>query len=147
MLRAQTASVRARRGTEQVPASKRCVVPVLIFHSKLALGSDWAVHLARLGLHAVVTDDPNVAFAMPATGQLALAVIDLGADPATGFALSDYAAIRQPRTRVMLVTPRLPWADARLLIHVRNACALVGQDTPPEDLAAMACYHATAARI
>ncbi|MCR9087166.1 MAG: hypothetical protein NXH97_10530 [Rhodobacteraceae bacterium] len=117
-------------------------MPVLIVEHSEDLGQDWAGHLAQFDRRAILTPDTAGGFDTIGTRRVTLVVIDLTQNVGAAMALADYTAVRQPWAPVIFITPGNPWTDGDLLIHARNACAILGRDTPPGDLAAMIARHA-----
>ena len=117
-------------------------MPVLIVENSKDLSLSWAGHLAQFDLPIILVPELAAAFEVIGRCRVTLLVLDVAWDFETALALADYTAVRQPWAPVIFITPGIPWADGDLLIHARNACAILGRDTPPQDLAAMVARHA-----
>ena len=83
---------------------------------------------------------------MHALSQIAVDVIvlDLMLTNGSAIAVADYASYRWPDTRVVFVTNSTFFSDGSIFNHVPNAAAMVTEQTPPNDLAAIVEYHGRA---
>ncbi len=77
-------------------------------------------------------------------GYVDVIVLDLMLEYGSAIAVADYASYRWPETRVVFVTNSTFFSDGSIFNHIPNAVALVQEQTPPCDLAAIVEYHGRA---
>ena len=68
-------------------------------------------------------------------------VLDLMLDDGSAFAIADFANYRRPDARIIFVTRSTFFSDGSLFTHIPNAAAILQEQTPPTDLAAIVAYH------
>ena len=117
---------------------------ILIVAKDQGLSRIWARHLERLGHETLVVHAQDDA--VHALSQIAVDVIvlDLMLTNGSAIAVADYASYRWPDTRVVFVTNSTFFSDGSIFNHVPNAAAMVTEQTPPNDLAAIVEYHGRA---
>lgn len=68
-------------------------------------------------------------------------VLDLMLSKGSAFSVADYASYRRPGTKIVFVTKTSFFSDGSLFRHVPNTAAILQEDAPPSDLAAIVAYH------
>ena len=117
---------------------------VLIVASNPELSRIWARHLERLGHQTVVVHAQEDAVTYLRLNVVDVIVLDLMLEYGSAIAVADYASYRWPETRVVFVTNSTFFSDGSIFNHIPNAVALVQEQTPPCDLAAIVEYHGRA---
>ncbi len=117
---------------------------VLIVASNPELSRIWARHLERLGHQTVVVHAQEDAVTYLRLNVVDVIVLDLMLKYGSAIAVADYASYRWPETRVVFVTNSTFFSDGSIFNHIPNAAALVQEQTPPCDLAAIVEYHGRA---
>jgi len=115
---------------------------ILIAESNPDLGKVWAGHLERQGATVTLCVDEDCATRTLTETGFDLMVVSLSMGEGCALALADYAAFRDPKTKVIFVTGSTFFADGSIFAHCPNACACLPEHTPPKDLAALVEYHA-----
>ena len=117
---------------------------VLIVASNPELSRIWARHLERLGHQTVLVHAQEDAVNYLRLHVVDVIVLDLMLEYGSAIAVADYASYRWPETRVVFVTNSTFFSDGSIFNHIPNAAALVQEQTPPRDLAAIVEYHGRA---
>ncbi len=117
---------------------------ILIVESGPELGRLWQAHLERAGCEVTSARTQGEAVAALQENSVSLIILDLILEEGSAFAVADYAAFRYPQTPVIFVTNTTFFSDGSIFRHIPNARAFVQSATPPEDLAAMVQYYASA---
>lgn len=117
---------------------------VLIVEPNAALAAIWGAHLQRCGWSVELAANQREAIGFLREDGVSLVVLDLDLGEDSAFAVADYAAYRHPDLKIVFVTARSFFSDGSIFNHAANACAYVGVETPPEDLAAMVEHYAAA---
>lgn len=115
---------------------------ILIVEEEPELARVWQAHLRRFGQPADLVGTQDEAVAYLRTRQVAVVVIDLMMRDGSAFAIADFASYRQPSAKVILVTSCGFFSDGSLFLHLANVCAVMPAASRPEDIAALAEYHA-----
>ena len=117
---------------------------ILIVASNAHLSRIWARHLKRQGEHVTVLQSQSEAVAYLRNGQADAIVLDLMLEDGSAFAIADFANYRQPDARIIFVTRSTFFSDGSLFTHISNTAAVLQEETPPTDLAAIVSYHGRA---
>ena len=115
---------------------------VLIVERQESLAEVWSRHLQRMGAEVVVGADAERAIRALNQHPIDVLVINLSLDEDAALAISDYAAYRRPEAKVIFVTSKTFFSDGSIFQHATNAAAMLPQDTPPADLAAVVQHYA-----
>ncbi|MEM9971351.1 MAG: response regulator [Pseudomonadota bacterium] len=117
---------------------------VLIVANNPNLSRIWSRHLERLGHEVGIVFSQDDAVAHLAETYADVIVLDLTLEDGSALAVADYASYRHPNARVVFVTNTTFFSDGSIFKHVPNAAAMVKEETPPADLAAIVEYHGRA---
>ena len=117
---------------------------VLIVASNPDLTRIWARHLERSGHRTVVVHAQEDAVSYLRLNDVDVIVLDLMLEFGSAIAVADYASYRLPNARVVFVTKSTFFSDGSIFNHIPNAAALVEEQTPPCDIAAIVEYHGRA---
>lgn len=104
----------------------------------------WARHLERLGNEVTVTMSQAEAVGFLRSTPAEVIVLDLMLEDGSAIAVADYASYRWPDARIVFVTSTAFFSDGSIFNHIPNAAAMVKDETPPADLAAIVEYHGRA---
>lgn len=115
---------------------------VLIVAEDEPLARLWAAHLARLGAAVSLAGSETEALSRIEAGPLAALVVDADLARGSALAVADYARLRQPAARVVLVTANRFFSDGSIFALLPNACACLSRGADPADLAAVVQHHA-----
>ena len=117
---------------------------ILIVASNPSLSQIWARHLRRNGEDTIVlrTQHEAVSFLRNCTADAI--VLDLMLEDGSAFAIADFASYRQPDAKIVFVTRSTFFSDGSLFTHIPNTAAILQEQTPPNDLAAIVSYHGRA---
>jgi len=115
---------------------------ILIVENNPNLGKIWSNHLARLGMDVTLAASQDEAVDCLQKHSWDLLLLNLVLEGGSAFAVADYAAYRQPDTKVLFVTNTSFFSDGSIFQHIPNACGLLQTSTPPQDIAAIAEHHA-----
>ena len=119
-------------------------VVVLIVASNPALSVIWARHLERLGQKVMLVHSQDAAVAYMIDHRVDVIVLDLMLEDGAALAVADFASYRHPDSVIVFVTNSTFFSDGSIFNHIPNAAALVEEQTPPGDLAAIIEYHGRA---
>lgn len=114
---------------------------ILIAESNVELGKVWAGHLRRQGAEVDLRHSQRDATEAMGEVSYDLLVVNLAMGEASAIALADYAAYKDPATKVIFVTGSSFFSDGSIFTHCPNACACLPEHTPAKDLAALVEYH------
>ncbi|MDA8585109.1 response regulator [Rhodobacteraceae bacterium] len=114
---------------------------ILIVASNANLSKIWARHLRRHGEDVIVLQRQSEAIAYLRGGKAEVIVLDLMLEDGSAFAIADFASYRQPDARIVFVTRSTFFSDGSLFTHIPNTAAVLQEQTPPNDLAAIVSYH------
>ena len=117
---------------------------ILIVASNPKLSHIWARHLRRNGEDALVLSTQNEAVSFLRNCTADAIVLDLMLEEGSAFAIADFASYRQPDAKIVFVTRDTFFSDGSLFTHIPNAAAILQEQTPPNDLAAIVSYHGRA---
>jgi DNA-binding response OmpR family regulator len=117
---------------------------ILIVANNPELSRVWARHLERQGHAATVLKSQSETVAYLSDLSVDVIVLDLMLKDGSPFAVADYASYRRPKARIVFVTNSTFFSDGSLFTHIPNAAAVVGEQTPPNDLAEIIAYHGRA---
>ncbi len=78
------------------------------------------------------------------TASADVIVLDLLLAEGSAFAVADFASYRQPKAKIVFVTRSSFFSDGSLFSHIPNTAAVLQEQTPPTDLAAIVAYHGRA---
>ncbi|MEP3347293.1 MAG: hypothetical protein ABJN34_07130 [Litoreibacter sp.] len=117
---------------------------VLIVECRSGLGQIWSDHVARLGCRVTLVHSQQDAEEFLRGQDFDVLVVNLKLDPSVGdaSAIADYASFRQPNAKIVCVSSNSFFSDGSIFNFMPNACAMIPQNTQPEDLAALVEYHA-----
>lgn len=114
---------------------------VLIVEKNPELGRLWRDHIHRLGASAQLVSAKAPAQEALREDTHDVLILNLNFRDGGSFALADYASYRHPNMKIIFVTSDTFFSDGSIFRYMSNACAMVPQSTPPEDLAALVDYH------
>lgn len=117
---------------------------ILIVGSKPCLSSIWAAHLRRQGQNTMVLETQDEAVSYLRTASADVIVLDLMLEDGSAFAIADFASYRRPEAKIVFVTRSSFFSDGSLFTHIPNTAAVLQEQTPPTDLAAIVAYHGRA---
>ena len=117
---------------------------ILIVASKPGLSAIWASHLRRQGQDVIVVETQDEAVAYLRAASADVIVLDLMLDEGSAFAVADFACYRHPKSKIVFVTRSTFFSDGSLFSHIPNTAAVLQEQTPPTDLAAIVAYHGRA---
>jgi len=116
---------------------------VLIVESDPNLAWIWTRHLERQGAKVQTAPSADAAVDRLGVDPVDVIVLNLILEGGGAFAVADFASYRRPDAKVIFVTNSSFFSDGSIFHHIPNACAFVGTDTAPEDLAAMVDHYGT----
>jgi len=119
---------------------------VLIVENDPELCALWARHISRLGATVLITNSQGDAVEALQRFDVQLILLNLILKDGSATAIADFASYRRPDANVLFVTNTTFFSDGSIFQHIPNACALVQQGTPPEDLAMMVEYYGARSR-
>lgn len=114
---------------------------ILIVAENMALSALWARHLERRGQFTTVVGSQTEAIAFLSETPVDVIILDLMLRDGSPIAVADYASYRWPRSKIIFVTNQTFFSDGSIFTHIPNAAAIVGERTPPNDLAEIVEYH------
>lgn len=114
---------------------------VLIVEKDPELGRLWRDHIRRMGADASLAAAQAVALEALREEAFDVLILNLNFRDGASFALADYASYRRPGMKIIFVTSDSFFSDGSIFRFMSNACAMVAESTPPEDLAALVDYH------
>lgn len=114
---------------------------VLIVEKNPELGRLWRDHIRRMGASAQLASHQSGALEALREQDFDLLVLNLNLQNNESFALADYASYRRPNMKIIFVTSDGFFSDGSIFSYMSNACAMVPQSMPPEDMAALVDYH------
>ncbi len=117
---------------------------ILILADNSDLARIWARHLERQKHTVVVTTDETEAVQIVRDNDIRVIVLDLMMENCVAFSVADYVSYRSPGTKIIFVTRSHFFSDGSLFRHVPNTAAILQEDSPPSDLAAIVAYHGRA---
>lgn len=117
---------------------------ILIAATDPDLSAVWARALSRSGAVVFRTTEEETALTFLSETRPDAIILDLMLKSGSPIAIADYANYRWPDARVIFVTSKTFFSDGSIFQMVSNAAALVEDETPPDDLAAIVEYHARA---
>ena len=115
---------------------------VLIIENDPRLGNLWRRHIERQGQFCDTSESQPDAIARLQAKRFSVVILNLALEAGSSMAVADYVAYRFPETKLILVTSNGFFSDGSIFNVISNACAIVGAETPPDDLAALTYYHA-----
>ena len=116
---------------------------VLIAQQESDLGGLWKRSLERAGAEVDLVADAEEAVRALNAAPYGVLIVTLSLQENGALAVADYAAYRRPDARVIFVTNSTFFSDGSIFRHAANAATMVPEDTPPEDLVALAEHYAT----
>lgn len=117
---------------------------ILIVAENPGLAEVWARHIERQMQDVVVTSSEAEAIDYLRESAVDVIVLDLMLSNGNAFSVADYASYRRPGTKIVFVTKTSFFSDGSLFRHVPNTAAILQEDAPPSDLAAIVAYHGRA---
>ena len=130
-----------RAAAQKGPEGK---ILILIVASNPDLSRVWARHLERNGETVAVVSSQKEAVDFLRDQQADVIVLDVMLKDGSPFAIADLASYRQPDARIVFVTKSTFFSDGSLFTHIPNTAAVLQEQTPPNDLAAIVAYHGRA---
>lgn len=115
---------------------------VLIVENKAALAQLWANHIMRQGAFVDIACCEVKAIDILQETGFDIVVLNLDLAQGSALAISDFACYRHPDCKVIYVTSSSFFSDGTVFHYMRNACALLPVQVPPEDMAALIEHHA-----
>ena len=125
---------------QRLPAAGGGIV-VLIVANNPHLARIWARHLERQGSSVTVVHGQADATDFMRVHNVDVIVLDLNLEDGSALAIADYASYRRPSARIVFVSNSTFFSDGSIFKHIPNAAAMVPEQTPPNDLAAIVEYH------
>ena len=116
---------------------------VLIVENDPHLGRLWSRHIRRHDTACELVNSQSKAIAVLQRKQVKVVILNLHLEDGSTMAVTDYIAYRYPKTKVILVSSDGFFSDGSVFNLVSSVNAMVGPQTPPEDLAALVEYHST----
>jgi DNA-binding NtrC family response regulator len=116
---------------------------VLIIENDPDLGQVWRRYIQRQNLDCELVQSQSDAIDVLQTQDVCVVILNLSLKDGSSIAVTDYIAYRYPKVKVILVTSDRFFSDGSIFNVVASVSAMVGQETPPEDLAAIVEYHAS----
>ena len=117
---------------------------ILIVAENRELARVWARHLQRQCHRVHVATSSGEAIDHVRDHAVDVVVLDLMLEQGGAFSVADYVSYRRPGTKIVFVTRKSFFSDGSIFRHVPNAAAIVQEDAPPSDLAAIVTYHGRA---
>ena len=117
---------------------------LLIFESNPDLSRIWGRHLERQGQDVTIIESQDEAVDYLYEHTAEVIVLDLMLKEGSAIAIADFASYRRPDARIVFVTNNTFFADGSLFTHIPNTAAVLEEQTPPTDLAAIVAYHGRA---
>ncbi|SMX22908.1 Response regulator receiver domain protein [Boseongicola aestuarii] len=128
---------------QRLPAAGGGMV-VLIVANNRHLTRIWSRHLQRQGNTVVVVHSQADATDFMRVHDVDVIVLDLNLEKGSALAIADYASYRRPSARIVFVSNSTFFSDGSIFNHIPNAAAMVPEQSPPNDLAAIVEYHGRA---
>ena len=117
---------------------------ILIVASNPELSPVWARHLERQGEDVAVVSSQKEAVCFLRDHSADVIVLDVMLKDGSPFAVADFVSYRHPEARIVFVTRNTFFSDGSLFTHIPNTAAVLQEQTPPNDLAAIVSYHGRA---
>jgi DNA-binding response OmpR family regulator len=117
---------------------------ILIIASNPDLSRVWARHLERQGQAVEILSSQDEAVDYLHEHRAEVIVLDLMLQDGSAIAIADFASYRRPDSRIVFVTNNTFFSDGSLFTHIPNTAAILQEQTPPTDLAAIVAYHGRA---
>lgn len=117
---------------------------ILIVASNPDLSRIWGRHLERHGQEVVILSSQKEAVEYLYENTAEAIVLDLMLTNGSAIAIADFASYRRPDARIVFVTNNTFFSDGSLFTHIPNTAAILQEQTPPNDLAAIVAYHGRA---
>lgn len=117
---------------------------ILIVASNPDLSRVWGRHLERQGEVVEILSSQNEAVDYLYEHTAEVIVLDLMLRNGSAIAIADFASYRRPNARIVFVTNNTFFSDGSLFTHIPNTAAILQEQTPPTDLAAIVAYHGRA---
>ncbi len=117
---------------------------ILIVASNPDLSRVWGRHLKRQGQDVEILNSQEEAVDYLHDNTAEVIVLDLMLQAGSAIAIADFASYRRPEARIVFVTNNTFFSDGSLFTHIPNTAAILQEQTPPNDLAAIVAYHGRA---
>ena len=117
---------------------------ILIVASNPDLSRIWGRHLERHGQDVVILSSQKEAVDYLYENNVEVIVLDLMLQNGSAIAIADFASYRRPSANIVFVTNNTFFSDGSLFTHIPNTAAILQEQTPPNDLAAIVAYHGRA---
>ncbi len=117
---------------------------ILIVASNPDLSKVWGRHLERQGQVVEILNSQDAAVDYLHEKTAEVIVLDLMLQEGSALAIADFASYRRPDSRIVFVTNNTFFSDGSLFTHIPNTAAILQEQTPPTDLAAIVAYHGRA---
>lgn len=117
---------------------------ILIVASNPDLSRIWGRHLKRHGQDVEILSSQKEAVDYLYENSAEVIVLDLMLTNGSAIAIADFASYRRPDARIVFVTNNTFFSDGSLFTHIPNTAAILQEQTPPNDLAAIVAYHGRA---
>lgn len=115
---------------------------ILVVEHKQEIGRIWKRQIESGGLACDLVHSQSDALRALSRTSYEVVVTDLELRDGSALAVADFAASRNPATKVIFVTASTFFSDGAIFEFMDNVCALVPQCTRPDDMAALVEYHA-----
>ena len=117
---------------------------ILIVAGNPELTQIWSRHLERQGLRVTMRGSQSEAVDWLHDHEAEVVLLDLMLEKGSAIAVADFVSYRHPQARVVFTTRDRFFSDGSLFNHIPNTAAILQQQTPPNDLAAIVAYHGRA---
>lgn len=115
---------------------------VLIVEENPNLGRLWSSHLERMGLDVYLVSSQSIAVTALEEMPFNAIILNLVLKTGSAFAVADYASYKRPESKIIFVSDTSFFSDGSIFALAPNACALVREQMPPRDLAAIVAHYA-----
>ena len=114
---------------------------VLILEHNAELARLWSRHLERRGAAVTCATGLDAAVAALEDSRFDILLLDIECADGAALTVSDLAAYRDPKARVIFVTASRFFSDGSLFSICPNACAYLPSGTPAKDIADMVEHY------
>lgn len=114
---------------------------VLIIEGDPGLGSLWKAHIVRSGAAAELVQKTAQALDQLNERDYDVVIMNLHRNGSDTLAFADYVSYRRPKAKIIFVTSDSFFSNGSIFEFMSNACAMVPESTPPEDMVALVDYH------
>lgn len=115
---------------------------ILIVESETERAEIWADHLRRAGHDVVTANNRADAVSRIENESLNIVILNIVLPDGGALDLADLVGYRQPKARIMFVSPDSFFSDGSIFSLSSSACCYVRPHTPPADITAMVDHYA-----